>query len=496
VELFRALTLAITFLFSLPIAAPAPTLARAATVAEFKIHVAEPVYAGLPVWIQADLPEMLTAHYPYDSDPGWFGQNKIELKREGTILTPLTFPTPPSGGGVFGGWIAPPGSPTNRLPLHLKYLLDTPGTYSVRWTVVRREISSETRQFVETMLAQSEWITFELRPSTPKQRASSLRNQLARARIDPGVVAGDILPSIMSQAPNREVLRAVIGELYSDSDAVIAYALGCAYRFPDRDLHAETMEAIRHTGPSERLSYFVSWRVDLFKNDTSEIVHASLSSLQSRWDAEVVGALKMLIVETHLANSQISAPPRPRVIADKAVLAAAPNLLKRSVRVQSALAEFLGDVKTSGSRDLLWQMVGSSGFGNEQAAIALTWIANSGDLPKLGELLVKLGGTDPTGRDRTSLIYGLMKAYDDAAIPYLEKAVTDSPYAFVRLQSAEQLVARGSPIAFRFFLETVNQNPFYKAEAVRSLKDRFPRDLSPTSDDAAVIAFLKARLNQ
>jgi hypothetical protein len=494
--MFRASALTVFVVLCLSFAAPLPALAQPVAVAEFKIHIAEPVYTGLPVWVQADLPEMLTAHYPYSEDPGWFGPNNIEVKRDGEILTPLTFPTPPSGGGLLGGWIAPPSSPTNRLPVHLKYSLDTPGTYSVRWTVVRYEISPATRQFSETTLAQSEWLTFELRASTPRQRASWLRNQLARARIDPGVVAGDILPSMMSQAPNREVLRAVMDELYSDNDAVIAYALGCAYRFPDRELHAETLETINQTGPSERLAYFVSWRSDLFKNDAREIVHASLSSLQSRWDAQALGAVKMLIFETRLANSPVSAPSRLRTIADKAVLAAAPNLLKRSARVQSALAEFLGEVKTSASRDLLWQMVGSSGFGNEQAAIALTWIANSGDLPKLGELLVKLGGTDPTGRDRTSLIYGLMKAYGDAAIPYLEKAVTDSPYAFVRLQSAEQLVARGSPIAFRFFLETVDQNPFYKAEAVLSLKDRFPRDLSPTSDDAAVIAFLKARLNQ
>jgi hypothetical protein len=285
-------------------------------------------------------------------------------------------------------------------------------------------------------------------------------------------------------------------QLYSDSDAVITYALGCAYRFPDRDLHGETMETIHKRGPSERLSYFVSWRADLFKNDTSEIVHASLPSLQSRWDAEVVGALKMLIFETHLVNSQVSASPRLRMIADKAVLAAAPDLLKRSARVQSALAEFLGEVKTSASRELLWQMVGSSGFGSEQAAIALTWIASPVDLPKLGELLVNPGGTDTTGGDRTSLIYGLMKGYGDAAIPYLETAIANSPYVFVQLQSAEQLVGRGSPIAFRFFLDTMMKQPFYKEEAIRSLKGSFPKDLSPTSDDAAVTAFLKTRLDQ
>jgi hypothetical protein len=494
--MFRAPALSMTLFFCLLFGVPVPTSAQNTAVTEFKVRIAEPAYTDLPVWVQADLPEILTAHYPYHEDPGSFGPNQIELKRDGQVLTPAIFPTVPSAGGILGGWIAPAGSPTNRLPLHLKYSLDTPGIYSVRWIVVRREISSGTKQFSQITLAQSEWLTFELKQSTPRQRSAWLRNQLARARIDPGLVAGEILPSIMAQAPNRDVLRAVMDQMYSDSDAVIAYALGCAYRFPDRELHAQTLETIRQTGPSERLAYFVSWRSDLFENDASEIVEASLSSLQSRWDAQAVGALKMLIFETHLVNPKVSAPSRLRMIADRAVLAAAPNLMKRSTRVQSALAEFLGGVKTDASRELLWQMAGSSGGDNEQAAIALTWIANPSDLPRLGELLVNPAGSKSTGRDRTTLIYGLVRGYGDAAISYLEKAVTDSPYVFVRLQSAEQLLPRGSPIAFRFFLDTVNQNPFYKAEAIRSLKGQFPKDLPPASDDAVVIAFLKAHLNQ
>jgi hypothetical protein len=153
-------------------------------------------------------------------------------------------------------------------------------------------------------------------------------------------------------------------------------------------------------------------------------------------------------------------------------------------------------LKTNAARDLLWQMVGRPEGGNSQALIALTWIAEPSDLSRLGELLVKPGSSDKMGRDRAMLVYSLLKSYGDTAIPYLEKAVTDSPYAFVRLQSAEQLAARGSPVAFRFFLDTVNQNPFYKAEAIRWLKDQFPKDLSPSSGDAAVVAFLKTRLSQ
>lgn len=178
------------------------------------------------------------------------------------------------------------------------------------------------------------------------------------------------------------------------------------------------------------------------------------------------------------------------------MIAAAPDLLTRGQNVRWPLASFLGAVKTAASRELLWQMVGEPGPDNGQAFIALAWIANPDDLPRLGELLVKPGSNDALGRDRASLVYGLMQGYGDAAIPILERAVADSPYVFVRLQAAEELALRGSSIAFQFFLETVNQKPFYKAEAIRWLAGQFPKELSPTSDDSAVIAFLKTRLNQ
>lgn len=494
--MFRVPILAIGLMLVLLVVAPLCPWAQAPPVAEFKIHITEPAYAGLPVWIQAELPQILTARYPYATDPSWFGTNKIELKRDGQLLAPTSFPTAPSGGGILDGSIAPPNSPQNRLPLHLKYALDQPSTYSVRWTVVRHQVSGTPGRFTEITVAQSEWLSFELKPSTSQQRASWLRKELAGISTDPGLIAGDFLPSLMSQAPERRVLRAVMDQLYSTTDAVSAYALGCVYRFPDRDIHAQVIETIRQKGPSDRLAYFISWRGDLFKEDIGGIVRAVLPTLHSRDDAQVVGALSTLGLTADLGDPRTPEHPELRRIADDAVIAAAPDLLTRGQNVRWPLASFLGAVKTAASRELLWQMVGEPGPDNGQAFIALAWIANPDDLPGLGELLVKPGSNDALGRDRASLVNGLMQGYGDAAIPILERAVADSPYVFVRLQAAEELALRGSSIAFQFFLETVNQKPFYKAEAISWLAGQFPKELSPTSDDSAVIAFLKTRLNQ
>jgi len=64
----------------------------------------------------------------------------------------------------------------------------------------------------------------------------------------------------------------------------------------------------------------------------------------------------------------------------------------------------------------------------------------------------------------------------------------------VRTQSAEELALRGRPIAFRFFLDAVEGNRFYKQELVVWLKTHFANELPSSADDATVIAFLEARL--
>ncbi len=68
------------------------------------------------------------------------------------------------------------------------------------------------------------------------------------------------------------------------------------------------------------------------------------------------------------------------------------------------------------------------------------------------------------------------------------------PYAFVRTQSAEELALRGRPIAYRFFLDALENNRLYKQGLIGWLKTRFPNEVTASQDDAGVIAFLKSRL--
>jgi hypothetical protein len=133
---------------------------------------------------------------------------------------------------------------------------------------------------------------------------------------------------------------------------------------------------------------------------------------------------------------------------------------------------------------------------HEQALIALTWIGDAQDLPRLAELFIQPGDADKYGRDLASLPYSLVRAYGDATVPYLERAVSESPYAFVRTQSAEELALRGRPVAFQFFLDAVENRRFYKQELVGWVKTHFPNEVPGSADDAIVIAFLKTRMQQ
>lgn len=65
--------------------------------------------------------------------------------------------------------------PKNVLPLHLKYALDKPGSYSVRWTRLRKFCKSDGSEGEEVM-AQSKWMEFKLNYSL-----SSVKNNKPRA---------------------------------------------------------------------------------------------------------------------------------------------------------------------------------------------------------------------------------------------------------------------------------------------------------------------------
>jgi len=478
------------------LAAGAPSWAHAQTpnVQKFQIQLFDPAYTGMPVWIHAELSFPLEIRYPYGEDPEDFGPNRLEVKRGSDVLAPFAFKPWGGRGGIVDGSIAPATSPTNRLPLHLEYSLNTAGVYSVRWTVVRHLFQDG--QIGETVVAQSDWLDFEVKQSSQEQRSDWLQKEISKIPNDAGKIVGDYFPSLLADAPNPHVLQLIFGQLYSTDRLIHGCALGSLRFFREEDIRAQVLEMLRLRGPNDGLAYVISWHAPWFQDRKDDLVRTVLPYLRSREDWQVAATLKMLGFLVHPGTFHWPEDSESPAKSDQTVLAAAPELIGRSPEVAQLLAEYLGVIRSNSARDLLWKVAERPEPAHEQALIALTWIGDQQDLPRLAELLVKPGDADKYGRDLASLPYHLVRAYGDRAVTYLERAVSESPYAFVRTQSAEELALRGRPIAYRFFLDALENNRFYKQELIGWIKTRFPNEVPASEDDAGVIAFVKSRLHQ
>jgi hypothetical protein len=464
--------------------------ATTAQVQHIRLRLDGPSRVGLPLWLYADLQFPLEARYPFSEAPRSFGSNRLELRRDGRPLDRLPVAGASGGSflvGIVAGSIAPPGSPQNRLPLHLAFAIDRPGAYSVRWSVVSPDIdpvSSPPR-----ILAESDWLDFNVVEPTPSEREVWLSAALAARPTDIGLYVGDYLPSLLAALPDKRVVQAVLDALYSDKEMIQSCAFGAFQMLPDSVTVPAVLESLRQRGPVHGLAYFVSWHKPLFQDRREEIVRGATSFLRSTDDTIVEGALRMLMFARAFDWTGDSTALRD---ADMAVEAAAPALAKRTGPVAHTLAEYLGGIKSSASREQLWQQVARGSSDREQALIALTWVANPADLSRLGDMLVQPGNPDPRGGDLSILPYALVRAYGEEAIPYLQRALADSPYVWVRTQSAEQLALKGRVEAFRFFLDAVTENRFYRAELVTWLRTAFR--LPATATEAEVAAFLNERI--
>jgi len=159
------------------------------------------------------------------------------------------------------------------------------------------------------------------------------------------------------------------------------------------------------------------------------------------------------------------------------------------------LAEYLGAMQSSPrAHELLLQIAERSDNAGEQARGCLTWHPRAEDLAHLAAVLVAPGDADSRGTDRSSLPYALVKGYGDDALPYLENAVANSSYVWVRVQSAEQLALHNRPVGFQFLLDAVEANRPYKGEVIRWIRQNFSMAFAADANEQQIAAFLRGRI--
>jgi hypothetical protein len=193
-------------------------------------------------------------------------------------------------------------------------------------------------------------------------------------------------------------------------------------------------------------------------------------------------------------NHAWPADPDLKAYADNEVLTIAPGVLRSgTAQVVHELALYLGSMSSPRAHELLLQIAERSDDAAEQARTCLTWHPELSDLPHLAAFLMTPGDADPYGRDRSSLPYSLVRGYGEAALPYLEKAVTSSPYQRVRTQSAQELALHNRPAGFKFLLASIQENQPYKAKMLQWVSSQFRQSLPADASEQDVIAFLVER---
>ncbi len=202
-----------------------------------KVYLDQPAYTDMPVWLRVDLPyESGTFGYPFILGPAGFGCNVVEVRKDGKPLPLLPGSDWARHGVTFvGNMCGSYGRSSDpysdgRLPLHLLYRFDVPGTYEVRYTMQARPWGSQQEAQVRT---RSEWTTIEVLPARTGQREAWLESLRQNPPIDAGKLMTDVLPSLLGN-PDQSSFEILRGYLDHPDPSVRKYATNGLSYWPDQ----------------------------------------------------------------------------------------------------------------------------------------------------------------------------------------------------------------------------------------------------------------------
>jgi hypothetical protein len=194
-----------------------------------------------PVWIHVELPGGEQVRYPVQTLPWEFGCDAVEVRKDGKLLDKI--PVPDIRRGGMNGGISIPCQPnlgipiraTNRLPIHLQYDFNEPGTYEMRLS----HYGSRSRQ-PEDLRSQSAWTPIEVLEAVPRQPLPSPEF--------PEPIVTNFFPNLLSLR-NDETLWTLLGNLYNGTAVVRGYAADALYYWPDSVIIPQLLQSLRSYGP-------------------------------------------------------------------------------------------------------------------------------------------------------------------------------------------------------------------------------------------------------
>lgn len=464
--------------------------AHSQSVPVARISLPEPVYVGMPIWMQVDSATNHVVRYPSSTVPNDFYCNDVEVKRDGKLIPALKgFPRGGRTGGACG-FLGVDGISEGRLPIHLEYPLLEPGDYLLRFT---------RHDYRGGIAEQSAWTPLHLRSAKPEKIQSWLVSELASSNAPPGMLLGDVFPSLLASRDDR-VLRLMIDNTYRTCPGkewwwcpdvgVASYAAESLRFFNSEARKRELLRALGEHGPSEALAYILNPSED--SSIAPQIVAATLPLLTvGSSPAQVAAALHTLYI---LRDPYYGLP------AD--ILARITNQMQASVDLVVAqknqqaaqwMSQALSTMKSEKAHQSLWKLVDAR-VATEQALICITWLRDPADLTRLVAIVRQKDPSDPPGYDsHAAVVSALRSEYGDRARPYLREILASSKETWVLTSAAQALVELDDRAGWQFFLGVVRQRPFYHDEIMRWLGDRFPSIRG--ADDDAVKAFLESKLD-
>jgi hypothetical protein len=383
------------------------------------LSLAEPAYVHMPVWIAHSVP------VPYRDEilqPFGMSGGKFEVRRNGVMLKPLevssprAYTMPGNGGGVVLAVDMP-------LPLHLQYRFDAPGTYEIRYVGTRTEPDLP-RGMRTVVMDESDWTDIEVRLFPEAGRREWLAARAREMPSSPAQLIAKALPELLA-LPDAAALSAILPQLYHSDESVRRYVAASLAIFDGALVAKQLTPMIREKGPTEEIARLLDENENRFEGGHAAFMAVLPGFLKSPSALTQAGALQYIVWEpNHDWGKAAEFQARRAAL----VLDAAPGILERGdAHLQQLLALALGSIHTEASREMLWRMVEGQKSA-EQSQIALTWIGDVRDLPRLAGVM------------DVSLAYSLHHAYGDAALPWLKQAARETNQAALRQACARELV--------------------------------------------------------
>ena len=439
-----------------------------------------PVYTNMPVWVHIQFPDgntMLSANlrYPYSDQPGFFSVHDFEVTLDGQPLPRLK----PVHSGDFMfcgnpyGSAAPASSPQGRLPLHLFYSFNKPGTYMVRYKAYDDWGTQDKK-----LVAESEWTPVEVKPFSPEQRSAWVKDRIAHQPSDVGLVVGDYLPSLLA-LPDEKVLPVFLKWLHHPDDFVQKYALNALDYYGDDVIKREIPRVIVKEGPTEALAYYLSWHRDLFQPVSGELVDSMIPFLKSNSAKTVGGTLHAFVFMR--PNSEWKMPPAVSKRIEAAVWNAVPHILEFNERDAIwPLVLFIGGEKTERAHNLLWELAEIPSVRGQALGLMPSY-KDPTDLPKLGRLIVD-------GDSQADEIPGPMYHWFGAdAVPFVLDGVKKSPNPDVVKECVTELVRMNSVDGFRLIKDSLENNRPNKEAVVKGLRNGLDKPQASEADLLKII---------